>query len=65
MEANAYQLSQHELELHEVMKVHREERVFPSHYPCSEFMNAARILHHFQTLLSNAGLEHFIEGEPP
>jgi hypothetical protein len=29
MEENAYQLSQHELEVHEVMKVHREEKVFP------------------------------------
>jgi hypothetical protein len=28
-------------------------------------MNAAGILQDFQTLLSNAGLEHFIEGEPP
>jgi hypothetical protein len=65
MEENAYQLSQHELEVHEVMKVHREEKVFPSHYPCSEFMNAARILQDFQTLLSNTGLEYFVEGEPP
>jgi hypothetical protein len=65
MEENAYQLFQHELEVHEVMRVHREERVFPSHYPCSEFMNAAGILQDFQTLLSNAGLEHFTEGEPP
>jgi hypothetical protein len=65
MEENAYQLFQHELEVHEVMRVHREERVFPSIYPCSEFMNAAGILQDFQTLLSNAGLEHFIEGEPP
>jgi hypothetical protein len=65
MEENAYQLSQHELEVHEVMKVHWEEKVFPSHYPCSAFMNAAGILQDFQTLLSNAGLEHFVEGEPP
>jgi hypothetical protein len=65
MEENAYQLSQHELEVHEVMKVHREEKFFPSHYPCSEFMNAAGILQDFQTLLSNAGLEYFVEGEPP
>jgi hypothetical protein len=28
-------------------------------------MNAAGIQQDFQTLLSNAGLEHFIEGEPP
>jgi hypothetical protein len=65
MEENAYQLFQHELEVHEVMRVHREERVFPSIYPCSEFMNAAGILQDFQTLVSNAGLEHFIDGELP
>jgi hypothetical protein len=65
MEENAYQLFQHELEVHEVMRVHREERVFPSIYPCSEFMNAAGILQDFQTLISNAGLEHFIDDEPP
>jgi hypothetical protein len=28
MEENAYQLFQHELEVHEVMRVHHEERVF-------------------------------------
>jgi hypothetical protein len=65
MEENAYQLSQHELEVHEVMKVHHEERVFPSHYPCSDFMSATGILQDFQTLISNVGLEHFIDGEPP
>jgi hypothetical protein len=65
MEENAYQLFQHELEVHEVMRVHCEERVFPSIYPCSEFMNAAGILQDFQTLISNAGLEHFIDDEPP
>jgi hypothetical protein len=65
MEEHAYQLFQHELEVHEVMTVHREERVFPSIYPCSEFMNATGILQDFQTLLSNAGLEHFVDGEPP
>jgi hypothetical protein len=27
-------------------------------------MNAAGILQDFQTLVSNAGLEHFIDGEP-
>jgi hypothetical protein len=65
MEENAYQLFQHELEVHEVMRVHREEMVFPSIYPCSEFMNAVGILQDFQTLISNAGLEHFIDDEPP
>jgi hypothetical protein len=63
MEENEHQLIQHELEVHEVMTVHREERVFPSIYPCSEFMRAAGILQDFQTLISNAGLEHFIVGE--
>jgi hypothetical protein len=29
MEENEYQLIQHELEVHEVMKVHREEGVSP------------------------------------
>jgi hypothetical protein len=62
MEENVYQLSQHELEVHEVMKVHCEERVFPSHYPCSAFMIAAEIQQDFQTLLANAGLEYFVEG---
>jgi hypothetical protein len=64
MEENGYLLIQQELEVHEVMKVHREEGVFPSIYPCSEFMTAARILQDFQTLISNAGLEHFVDGEP-
>jgi hypothetical protein len=64
MEENAYQLFQHELEVHEGMRVHREEGVFPSIYPCPEFMSAAGILQDFQTLISNAGLEHFIDGEP-
>jgi hypothetical protein len=64
MEENEYQLIQHELEVHEVMRVHREEGVFPSIYPCSEFMRAVGILQDFQTLISNAGLEHFVDGEP-
>jgi hypothetical protein len=64
MEENEYQLIQQELEVHEVMKVHCEDGVFPSIYPCSEFMSDAGILQDFQTLISNAGLEHFIDGEP-
>jgi hypothetical protein len=64
MEENEHQLIQHELEVHEVMRVHREEGVFPSIYPCSEFIRAAGILQDFQTLISNAGLEHFVDGEP-
>jgi hypothetical protein len=63
MEENAYQLIQHELEVHEVMRVHGEG-VFHSIYPCSEFMGAVGILQDFQTLISNAGLEHFVDGEP-
>jgi hypothetical protein len=63
MEENEYQLIQHELEVHEVMKVHREEGVFPSIYPCSEFMSVTGILQDFQTLISNAWLEHFVDGE--
>jgi hypothetical protein len=54
MEENEHQLIQHELEVHEVMIVHREEGVFPSIYPCSEFMRVAGILQDFQTLISNA-----------
>jgi hypothetical protein len=64
MEENEYQLTQHELEVHEVMKVHCKEGVFSSIYPCSEFMSSAGILQDFQTLISNAGLEHFVDGEP-
>jgi hypothetical protein len=64
MEENEYQLIQHELEVHEVMKVHREEGVFRSIYPCSKFMSVAGILQDFQTLISNVGLEHFVDGEP-
>jgi hypothetical protein len=64
MEENDYRLIQQEIEVHEVMKVHREEGVFPSIYSCSEFMSAVGILHDFQTLISNAGLEHFVDGEP-
>ena len=60
-----YQLNQYDLEVKEFMTVHREEGVFPSLYPCSEFMNAAGILQDFRTLVSNAGLENFINDEPP
>jgi hypothetical protein len=44
MEENVHQLIQHELEVDEVIMVRREEGVFPSLYPCSEFMGAAGIL---------------------
>jgi hypothetical protein len=64
MEENEHQLIQHELEVNEVMRVHREEGFFPSIYPCSEFMRVVGILQDFPTLISNAGLEHFVVGEP-
>ena len=64
MGANVHQLIQRELKVNEVMTVHCEEGVFPSLYPCSEFMRAAGILQDFQTSVSNAGLEDFIDGEP-
>ena len=64
MEENVHPLNQHELEVSEVMRVHREDGVFPSIYPCSEFMSAGGILQDFQTLISNAGLEHFVDDEP-
>jgi hypothetical protein len=64
MEENDYQLIQQELEVHEVMKVHHEKGVFPSIYPCSEFMSVAGILQDFQTLISNARLEHFVDDKP-
>src|SRR4051794_30071317 len=64
MEGNAYHLNQCELELVEVMKVHREESVFPSLYPCNEFMRDAGIFEVFRTLLSNSGSEYFVSDEP-
>ena len=64
MEENVYQHDQHGLEVHRIMRVHHEEGVFPSIYLCPEFMDAAGILRDFQTLISNAGLENFIDGEP-
>jgi len=64
MEENGYQLLQHELEANEVMKVRREVGVYPSSYPCLEFMGATGILQDFRTLISNAGLENFLDDEP-
>ena len=61
---NEHQLNQHELRVPDVMKVHREEEVSPSIYPCSKFMRAAGISQDFHTLIANAGLEHFLEDEP-
>ena len=47
-----------------MMRVHREEGVFPSIYPCTEFMRTAGILQDFHTLVSNAGFEDFVHDEP-
>jgi hypothetical protein len=64
MDGNAYQLLQHELEVGQVMRVRREESVFPSLYPCPEFMSIAGISADFQLLLERAGLENFACDEP-
>ena len=64
MERSVHQLNQHDLVVPEVMRVHREEGVFSSIYPCTEFMRTAGILQDFHTLVSNAGLEDFVWGEP-
>ena len=64
MEGSVHQLNQHDLVVPEVMRVHREEGVFPSIYPCTEFMRTAGILQDFHTLVSNAGLEDFVCDEP-
>ena len=61
---NEHQLNQHELRVPAVMKVHREEEVFPSIYPCPKFMRAAGISQDFHTLISSAGLEHFVGDKP-
>ena len=61
---SACPLNQHDLMVHEPMKVHRGEAVFPSIYPCHEFMRAAGMLQDFQTLVTSAGLGRFVEGEP-
>ena len=64
MRENVHQLGQHRLVVQGIMEVHREEGVFPSVYPCSEFMNATWIMQDFHTLMNNAGLEHFLDDEP-
>ena len=64
MEWNRHQLNQQELEVQQVMRVHREEGVYPSYYPCVDFMRSAGILRDVQNLISNAGLESFVVGEP-
>jgi hypothetical protein len=65
MEENAYQLFQRELEVHKVMKVHHEERVFS--------LNLSMLRVH-ECSWNPAGLpnsslqcriEHFIDDEPP
>ena len=64
MEGSMHQLNQEELEVQQVMRVHREEGVYPSYYPCTDFMRNAGILQDVQTLISNAGLGNFAVGEP-
>src|SRR5215208_100294 len=64
MEGGVPQLNQEELEVQHVMRVHREEGVYPSYYPCTDFMRNAGILQDVQTLISNAGLGNFAVGEP-
>ena len=64
MEWNPYAIDQHEIVVHEKMKVHREESVFPAIYPCSQFMGVAGITRDFHTLMTNAGLEHFVDDQP-
>ena len=64
MEWSRYQLNQQELEVQQVMRVNREEGVYPSYYPCADFMRSARIFEDVQSLISRAGLSDFVEGEP-
>ena len=64
MEWNRHQLNQKELEVKRVKRVHREEGVYPYYYPCTDFMRSAGILRDVQNLISNAGLESFVDGEP-
>ena len=49
----------------QVMEVEREEPVYPSIFPCEDFLSAACILEDFNELISNAGLEHFVADELP
>ena len=49
----------------EVMEVEREEHVYPSFFPCKDFLRATGILEDFNELISNAGLEHFVANELP
>jgi hypothetical protein len=63
MEENEYQLIQQELEVHEVMKVHCEEGVFPSIYPWLEFMSAVGILEDFLLLVDRVGLTTYMLDE--
>jgi hypothetical protein len=64
MEWSRYQLNQQELEVQQVMRVNREEGVYPSYYPCADFMRSAGILEDVRSLISRAGLSDFVEGEP-
>ena len=64
MEGNSFAPNPHEIVLEGKYKVRREEGVYPAVYPCSQFMEFAGITQDFHTLLSNAGLEHFLENLP-
>ena len=50
MEGIRHQLNQQELEVQQVMRVHREEGVYPSYYPCTDFMRNAGILQDVQKI---------------
>ena len=64
MEWYAFALDPSEKVVQGKMKVHREEGVSWTIYPCSQFMEVAGIAHDFHTFLSNAGLERFVEDQP-
>ena len=64
MEGNSFALNPHEIVLERKYKVHREEGVYPAVYPCAQFMKFAGITQDFDNLLSNAGLEHFLDHLP-
>ena len=64
MEGNAFALDPSEIVLEGKFKVHREEGVYPAVYTCSQFMEFAGITQDFHSLMSNAGLERFLEDQP-
>ena len=64
MEGDSYALNSHEIVLEGKYKVHREEGVYPAVYQCSQIMEFAGITQDFLSLLSNAGLDRFLEDLP-